>query len=196
LIGTDNTEHHNPYTSSFGPDPSQISSDQANTPYQFFNGSDHQPSQTSNISNQPGVDPFYTIQKQSNQVNAELNDVSQTMSYVSQADYYNNVRGVNDPNFYPLGNSEEIGLHSNHRARTNQAYLQVTEWQRQTQSILREYLIILPKTINFAISSSTRHSFQYIFRRIFGYKVSRFTMFFILGQLNRIVISTTKRFFP
>ena len=84
LIGTDNTGHHNPYTSSFGPDPSQISSDQANTPYQFFNGSEHQPSQTSNISNQPGVDPFYTIQKQSNQVNAELNDVSQTMSYVSQ----------------------------------------------------------------------------------------------------------------
>jgi len=84
LIGTDNTGHHNPYTSSFGPDPSRISSDQANTPYQFFNGSEHQPSQTSNISNQPGVDPFYTIQEQSNQVNAESNDVSQTMSYVSQ----------------------------------------------------------------------------------------------------------------
>ena len=84
LIGTDNTGHHNPYTSSFGPGPSQISSNQANTPYQFFNGSEHQPSQTSNISNQPGVDPFYTIQEQSNQVNAESNDVSQTMSYVSQ----------------------------------------------------------------------------------------------------------------
>ena len=97
------------------------------------------------------------------------------------ADYYNNVRGVNDPNFYPLGNSEEIGLHSNHRTRTNQAYLQVTEWQRQTQSILREYLIIVPKKINFAISFSTRHSFQYIFRLIFDYKVSKFTMFIILG---------------
>ena len=84
LIGTDNTGHHNPYTSSFGPGPSQISSNQANTPYQFFNGSEHQPSQTSNISNQPGVDPFYTIQQQSNQVNAEANNVSQTMSYVSQ----------------------------------------------------------------------------------------------------------------
>ena len=84
LIGTNNTGHHNAYTSSFGPGPSQISSDQINTPYQFFNGSEHQPSQTSNISNQPGVDPFYTIQQQSNQVNAESNDVSQTMSYVSQ----------------------------------------------------------------------------------------------------------------
>ena len=86
------------------------------------------------------------------------------------ADYYNNVRGVNDPNFYPLGNSEEIGLHSNHRTRTNQAYLQVTEWQRQTQSILREYLILVPKTNNFAISFSTRHLFQYIFRLTFDYK--------------------------
>ena len=89
------------------------------------------------------------------------------------ADYYNNVRGVNDPNFYPLGNSEEIGLRSNHRTRTNQAYLQVTEWQRQTQSILREYLIIVPKTINFAISFSTRPSFQYVFRLIFYYKASK-----------------------
>ena len=83
------------------------------------------------------------------------------------ADYYNNVRGVNDPNFYSLGNSEEIGLHSNHRTRTNQAYLQVTEWQRQTQSILREYFIIVPKTINFAISFSTRLSVQHTFRLIF-----------------------------
>ena len=107
------------------------------------------------------------------------------------ADYYNNVRGVNDPNFYPLGNSEEIGLHSNHRARTNQAYLQVTEWQRQTQSILREYLIILPKTINFAISSWTRHSFQFIFRLIIDYKVSKFTMFFILGQITRMTSITS-----